>query len=67
MEVEMGMRNDADAAYQIAEWQEQAGIELPSDEAAGLLRQISDACYELIKAIEHEPDKTAVVVVGIDR
>jgi hypothetical protein len=59
----MGMRNDADAAYQIAEWQEQAGLKLPSDAAADLLRQISDACYELIKAIEHEPDKTIEVVV----
>jgi hypothetical protein len=62
----MGMLNDGIAAFQIAEWQEKAGIKLPSDAAAGLLRQISEACYELIKAIEHEPDKTVVVVMRLD-
>jgi hypothetical protein len=44
----MGMMGD----YEIAQWQQAAGIKLPSARAAELLEQMSDNAFELIKLIE---------------
>jgi hypothetical protein len=40
--------------FEIAKWQEHAGLNLPSARSADLLRQMSDKAFELIKVIELE-------------